>query len=93
MVPQNLYMHGPLDSATECMVLGASLVPLSTPLALFYIGFPFGGLPNRGASLVPLSTGGGVLLPFAGQIGEPQRYHLVLLSTPGPAWQILLPWD
>ena len=52
----NLYIHREPDSATECGVLGASLVPLSTPFALFSIWFPFGGLPNRGASLVPLST-------------------------------------
>ena len=63
------------DSATECRVLGASLVPLSTPLALFYIRFPFGGLPNRGASLVPLST-----LSFC----RPNRWcHLVLPARLG----------
>ena len=70
----NIYVY----TATECMVLGASLVPLSTPLALFYIGFPFGGLPNRGASLVPLSTPS-----FCLQIGEPHWYHLVLPARLG----------
>ena len=80
-----LYIHGPPDSATEWRVPGASLVTLSTPFALSSIWFPFGGLPNRAASLVPLSTP---------SFCRPNRgASLVPLSIPGPAWQILPLWN
>ena len=57
---------------------------MSSPLNKFQQVLSFRGLPNRGASLVPLSTP---------SFCRPNRgASLVPLSTPSPAWQILAPW-
>ena len=73
----HLYIHRHLDSATECRILGASKLTLSIPCASFSFGFPFGGLPNRGASKVPLS-----IPPTCWPTWGASK---VTLSIPGPA--------
>ena len=74
----NLYIHEDPDSAAECRVLGASQVALCIPLALFSFWFPFGALPNRDGSKVPLSIPPTVRPNRAGSKAP--------LSIAGPAW-------